>query len=119
MRQIALIAFVLCWFGNSVVLGKFYDVTVYDEYLAFWRTRGILYDGMFLSMSVILFYTWRGFLKAGACFMVIITAGSFIDKALYRVVDYMYSDIVLVILGIIVSIIVYGRDRKRSSEFTG
>lgn len=113
MRTAVLIAFIILWFLNFAVLGKVYDTTVYAEYISFWRTRGILYDGMFFSISLILFLSWKGIEKALACFMVIITAGSFIDKAIFKITDFLYGDIVLIILGIIVSVVVYGRTRKR------
>lgn len=112
MRIGVLIGFILLWFLNFAVLGKVYDTTVYAEYISFWRTRGILYDGMFLAISMLLFLSWKGIEKALACFMVIITAGSFVDKAFFRIADYMYGDIVLIILGIIVAAIIYGKDRK-------
>lgn len=113
MRTGVLIAFILLWFLNFAVLGKVYDTTVYAEYISFWRTRGILYDGMFFSISLILFLSWKGIEKSLACFMVIITAGSFIDKAFFRIADYIYGDLVLVLLAIIVSVILYGKDRSR------
>lgn len=113
MRTGVLIAFILLWFLNFAVLGKVYDTTVYAEYISFWRTRGILYDGMFFSISLILFLSWKGIEKALACFMVIITAVSFIDKALFRITDYVHGDLVLIILSILVSAIAYERDKSR------
>lgn len=113
MRVVTLFVFVSLWFLNFIVLSEIYDTSIYSEYISFWTLRGILYDGMFLSISLILFLSWNGIEKAIACFMVIITAGSFIDKAFFKIADYLYSDIVLIILGIIVSVIVYGKDRSR------
>lgn len=64
-----------------------------------------------------MFLSWKGIEKALACFMVIITAGSFIDKAFFKIADYMiYGDTVLVILGIVVSVILYGKDRRRNRK---
>lgn len=114
MKCVAIICFMLLWFLNFIVLSMLYDVTVYDEYVKFWNVRGILYDGMFFSISFILFLSWKGVERVLACFMSIITAGSFIDKAFFKIADYVYSDFVLVILSIIVSVIVYGKDRRRS-----
>lgn len=116
MRLAVLITFVLLWFTNFVVLKRFYDVSVYEEYLLFWKMRGILYDGMFFCISLILFLSWKGIERALACFMVIITAGSLIDKSLFNITGYAFGDIVLVILGLMVSVILYGRSSIRKSE---
>lgn len=116
MRLAALIAFGLLWFCNFIVLKRFYDVTDYEQFKAFWKARGILYDGMFFVISLILFRSWKGLERAIACFMVIITAGSFIDKAFFMTADYMYADIVLIVLAIIASGTVYGRDKRGTKE---
>lgn len=114
IRLIVLIAFIALWFTNFALLSRVYDVTVYDQYVAFWKMRGILYEGMFFSIALLLFLSWKGIEKALACFMVIVTAGSVVDKTFFNLTGYVYGDIVLVILAIITSYIVYGRDRKRA-----
>ena len=122
--RIALIAFCLVWFCNFIILSKVYDVSDYEQFKAFWRWRGIIYDGMFFIMSLV-FFLLMGLLlrlnmileRALACFMTIITAGSFIDKAFFKIADYMISDIVLIVLGIITSVIIYGKDRRRIKKF--
>lgn len=122
--RIALIAFCLLWFGNFIVLSRVYDVSDYEQFKSFWRVRGIIYDGMFFCMSL-LFFLLMGLLarwnmtleRSMACFMTIITAGSFIDKAFFKIADYMISDIVLIVLGVITSVILYGKDRRRNKEF--
>ncbi len=116
MRLVAITCFITLWFLNSILLARFYDVSIYEEFIMFWNTRGILYDGMFLSLSVILFTSWKGIEKALACFMTIITAGSFVDKAFFKIADYVYSDFVLVFLGITVSAILYGKTKSGISD---
>lgn len=112
MRLVVLIGFVVLWFVNFALLSRIYDTTIYEEYLSFWRMRGVLYDGMFFCISMILFLSWKGAEKALACFMVIVTMGSLVDKAIFSITDYAFGDIVLVILGIIISVIVYGREHS-------
>lgn len=103
----------MVWFLNSVILKRIYDVSVYDQYLVFWNTRGALYDALFACTSFTFTGLTKGKLKALAVFMFIITLGSFLDKALFKIADYMYSDIVLIISGVIVAVLIYKRDERR------
>lgn len=121
-----MVVFCLIWFCNFIVLTRIYDVADYEQFKAFWNARGILYDGLFFTMSLVVFLllgllpSWNmAFERAVACFMTIITAGSFVDKAFFKIADYMYSDIVLIVLGIIASVILYGKDRRRNKELIG
>jgi hypothetical protein len=115
MRIAAIIGFVLLWFLNYSILQNVYDVSVYEQYLQFWKARGIIYDSMFCCVALLLFVSYRGVEKALSCFMVVVTLGSVIDKLLFEVTGYVRGDIILVLLGMIASYIVYARDRKRNS----
>lgn len=80
----------------------------------FWEVRSVIYELMFLSLSIVCFIQGNGLVKALSCFAIIMVAGSIVDKVFFRITDYNFGDIVLVFLGIITSVAIYGRTRKRA-----
>lgn len=108
---ILLVLFLAAWFLNWPVLSSQFDLNSCAEQYKFWKVRVIIFESMFLLLAVVCFLSCRGLTKALSCFSVIIVAGSIVDKAVFKISDYVYGDIVLVVLGIIASYIVYGRSK--------
>lgn len=69
---------------------------------------------MFMALVVVCFMLCRGLAKAFACFAIIMIAGSIVDKVFFNISSYVGGDAVLIILGVIASFIIYGRDRDRT-----
>lgn len=112
MRAVLIIAFLVMWFLNSPILQRIYDVTDYYGYIQFVATRFRVYELMFLTLAVVCFISCSGVSKAFACFAVIMIAGSLVDKVIFGVTGYVWADIVLIFVGLIASVIVYGRSRS-------
>jgi len=117
MSKVVVISFIVLWFVNSIALNKVYDTSTCDGYIDFWTSRSWVYDLMFCMLAVSSFLSSKGLTKAVSCFAVVVTAGSFIDKGLFKITGYLYGDIVLILLGIIVSVIVW--KKSASGKISG
>lgn len=115
MRIAVTILLALVWFVNYMILSRIYDVSNYEGYMAFWKTRAILYDCLFFLVSLCLYLSYSGIVKAISLFMIIVTLGAICDEWIFSIAGYVYSDIVLVVLGLIVSIS-YGRGRRKHKD---
>lgn len=119
MRIALVILFLVLWFLNSPVLQRIYNVTEYYGYIEFVATRFKVYEFMFLILSLVCFMALSGFAKAVSCFTVIMIVGSLADKLFLGVTGYVLADIILIVVGLIVSVYVYrrslGSDKKPGS----
>lgn len=109
MKTLILILLGLAYLLNYCVLLWLYpDVSnSQEEYYKFISSRNIVYEGMFFMFFVLVFLLSEGFMKSVACFFVIMTAGSLIDKAVFHMTEYLISDIILAIIAIAISVYVY------------
>src|SRR5688572_11723257 len=107
-----IVAFIVFWFLNSFVLQKFYNVSDYYGWVEFVNIRWIVYEFMFLMLTVSLFFRGAQFEKALLCFISMLIVGSIAEK-LFGLHSYMYSDLVLIVLSLIVSFIVWKKFRKK------
>lgn len=112
MRVLLIILFIVLWFGNSPYLQYLHDVSTVSGWMDFAMDRFKVYELMMLTLAIVCFVSCSGLSKALACFAVIMIAGSLIDKIVFGVTGYMLADIVLVMVGVTVSVIVYGRNRS-------
>lgn len=78
----------------------------------FWQWREIVYKFMFLALGIICFFSTKGIAKSLTCFAMCMVIGDLVDKLIFGITDYVFGDIVLVIVGLIVSVIIYGRSRS-------
>ena len=115
-RNIILTLVVVAYFANSYVLYKVYPnvSTDYVEFTRFYYTRNVVYEFMFLSCFVVSFLGGDRLTKAISCFGMIVTAGSLIDKAVFKITNYLVSDVALVLLSVVVSIYIYARSDRRN-----
>ncbi len=111
MARACVIAFLAIWFLNSHVLLYFFPYTTADEYYRFIAARNVVYEAMFLSLIVAIYLQSSGIVKAMACFAMILVAASVIDKAFFKITDYLWSDLVLVLIALAASGMVYGRNK--------
>jgi len=103
--------FIGAWFLNSHVLLYFFPYTTAEEYYRFIAARNVTYEAMFLTLIGAVYLQSTGIVKALSCFAMILVTASIIDKAIFKITSYLYSDIVLVIIALIVSVVVYGRNK--------
>lgn len=117
MRLILLIILGLAFILNSVVLTRIYPnvSTDLDEYYKFVAMRNNVYEVMFaLFFWLTYLSSERGsVLRFIACALMILAAGSVIDKCFFGITTYLKSDILLIILSIVISLYVFLRERKQ------
>ena len=106
------IVLILLYFGNSVIFRYVYDTTDCGEFVKFYAERNIVYEIMFFLFCMIGFYNTRGWSKALLCFLGVMIAGSVIDKAIFKITYYIYTDIILFVIAVCASIIIYNHDRR-------
>jgi len=106
-----LIAFIAAWFLNSHVLLYFFPYTNTEEYYKFIAARNVAYETMFLTLIVGIYIESKGLLKALSCFIMILVLASVIDKAVFKITTYLYSDLVLILIALAASYMVYGRNK--------
>lgn len=82
--------------------------------IQFWTARALVYKFMFLFLCIVCFLSTNGLTKALTSFALVIIIGDLVDKVVFRITDYVISDIVLIILAMVTSYVVYGRTRKRA-----
>lgn len=115
MRIVLIILFIVLWFGNSPYLQGLHDVTTKEGWMDFAMERFKVYELMMLALASVCFISCSGVSKAFACFAVIMIAGSVIDKIVFGVLGYVYSDVILIVVGLAVSLFVYGRTKRLGS----
>lgn len=111
--------FVVAWFLNYQILASHFDLRSCGQQYEFWKVRSVVYECMFLILAIVCFISCSGISKALACFAVIMIAGSLADKLLFKETGYVLADIILVVVGLIVSVYVFRRslgERKKSSS---
>lgn len=85
--------------------------TDWDVWLRYFWTRDKTYDAMFFGFSLLVFWSYKVHENPGAkalcVFLVIVTGGSFIDKVIFDLNQYLLSDIVLIAMGVFLSVIKY------------
>lgn len=106
--------FIGAWFLNYPILSRQFDLESCMAQIQFWTARAIVYKFMFLLLGIVCFYSTDGLLKALICFAIVLIVGDLVDKIIFKIPYYVYGDIVLIVLGIITSVAVYGRTRKRA-----
>ena len=102
---------------NELTLTHFLPMarTHFETWLQYFIVRDAIYDAMFFISFIVLYWALPGIGKSIAAFGVFLTGGSFIDKVIFGLNQYLYSDIILVIMALLFSLYVYkryGRSKK-------
>ena len=114
MRLTLLFGLGLSFVLNSVVLRFFYPnvSTDYDEFIKFVAARNIVYEFMFATFFLLSYLLSEKLMKSVACFFMILSFGSAIDKVM-GITWYLPSDVLLVVVSFLASIYLYVRESKR------
>lgn len=81
----------------------------------YFKVKDGTYDAMFFAFSLVLVWNVKEIrARAISVFLLVMTGGSVLDKVFFGINKYVYSDIGLIIGGLIVSIYLYLRWRKMS-----
>jgi hypothetical protein len=110
MRNIVLLGILALMFCLTEVTLTYYlpdAKTDFDVWLKYFMAKDACYDTMFFLFSLVVFWNAQGLAKAVACFLVIVTGGSFIDKVIFDLNQYLLSDVVLILMGLFLSIYFY------------
>lgn len=117
MRQYVVIAILallgVVYLANYKVLLMIYPLaeTDYYEFRKFYYERNKVYEFMFTGFFLVSFLDSKNRLsKSVACFFMTLTCGSFIDKTIFGISKYLWSDLILVLVAFIISIYVYVRE---------
>ncbi len=112
LKTILLLLLGVTYLSNYKVLTLIYPnvSTDYYEYIAFVKERNKVYEFMFTGFFLVSFLDSKRLPKAVSCFFLILTCGSFIDKTIFNITDFLISDILLLIIAFLISIYVYVRE---------
>lgn len=93
----------------QVTLGIFLPEakTDFDTWMHYFIIKDAIYDTMLFFMAFIVFCNVHSLVKALACFLVIMSGGSFIDKVVFGLNQYLYSDLILIVIAVSLSIHFY------------
>jgi hypothetical protein len=85
----------------------------FDVWLQYFIAKDGVYDAMFFLFSLTSFYAFKELKKMWptmiCAFLVIVTGGSFIDKVIFSLNQYLFSDIALIAMGVLASTQIYRR----------
>lgn len=113
MKTLILILLGLAYVLKYPVLSRMYpNVSVdYDQYCAFQKAQNIWYEFMFFGFFIetFLLTNRNTIMRSVACFFLILTGGSLIDKAIFDITQYLISDFVLIAIALAISIFIYVR----------
>jgi hypothetical protein len=106
------IVLILLYFGNNIIFKYWYDTTNCDGFVQFYANRNIVYEIMFFLFCLVGFYNTKGVAKSLLCFLFVMIGGSIVDKALFKITYYVYTDIILGIIAFSTSYIIYNHGRR-------
>lgn len=110
-----LIALVFCL--NAIALKYFFPMAATDwgVWVKYFTAKDGINDAMYFALALVLVWNVKHILaRAISVFFLIVTGGSFLDKVIFGINRFVFSDIGLIIGGLIVSIYLYLRWRKMS-----
>jgi hypothetical protein len=116
MRLAAIILFVVMFFVSELTLTYFFPRAGehWEEWQRYFIAKDAAYDLMIVLSSWLVFsLADKPLLKAIAAFALIMTAGSFVDKVIFQLNQYLWSDVLLTVLGIFASWRVYKHGRHK------
>lgn len=104
-ERITVIVIVVCgimFIGSEWTLTYFLPLakTDFDVWLQYFIKKDAIYDIMFFLMFLVCFWLTKGFAKAVCAIMVVMAGGSVIDKVIFGINQYLWSDLLLTALAI-------------------
>ena len=115
MRVGVIILLALAYILNSPILKSCFPDMGKDwhQYAEFWITRSKVYECMFFLFFWLIYLQSNRMVKSIAAGMMVLAAGSVVDKVFFNITSYLYTDYVLGAVAIIISIVVYVRENRR------
>jgi len=111
MRNIVLIsAFVLMFHLNYPFLVWLYPNFETVEFDDFYFSRARIYETMFLISAIVFYLNTKGETRAVSTFGLVIVAASWIDKVIYKIHEYLFSDSFLIIIAAGTAFYIYKKD---------
>ncbi len=86
--------------------------TNFDVWLHYFIIKDAAYDTMLFFMALVTFLNVHRIAKAVACYALMVTGGSFIDKVIFSINQYLYSDVILIGLSLVISVYLYFKKWK-------
>jgi hypothetical protein len=117
MKNIVLpVIFVLLFCFTELTLGYFWPdrVSKFSVWEEYYIKKDGIYDAMFCIASYLVFKHTKGIVKAIMFFALVLTGGSFFDKQIMGINQYLYSDIALVVVGGVLAVYLYNKKWKTS-----
>lgn len=106
---LSIIVLVLLFCFTEITLSYYLPLAKTDRevWLKYFITKDAIYDFMFMLFFLVVFWLANtANAKALATFGLIVTAGSFIDKVIFGINQYLVSDILLIIVALVCAIAV-------------
>lgn len=105
----------LAYLFNSPILVMLYPKVSEDyyQYVEFVSVRANVYECMFFLFFTVVYLQSKRLVKSLSCSMMILTAGSVVDKLIFGFKGYLYTDLILIAVAIVISIKVYVRENRR------
>lgn len=104
--KILLVLVILMFCLTEATLSYFLPLakTDFDTWMKYFIIKDALYDTMFFMFFIIIYWNVNSIdLKAITAFGVIVTGGSFVDKVIFDLNQYLISDIVLIAVALFCS----------------
>ncbi len=79
----------------------------FEIWVKYFIRKDQMYDIMFFLSFLLVFWKMKGFDKSIALFITIMAGGSVLDKLIFGVNQYVWSDLVLIFVAIAVSLYKY------------
>lgn len=117
-KSVALgILFVFAFCTAQITLAYFFPdrATNFKTWSRFYIAKDAVYDAMFFLSSLLVFWNSSKVLKAIMFFSMVVTGGSLFDKWIMGLNQYLWSDVVLLGVGLGVSIYLYITEWKQKT----
>jgi hypothetical protein len=115
MRLVIIILLGLAYLLSSPILNHYIPNAGVDwhQYAKFMTAKTKVYECMFFLFFWLLYLQSVRMVKSLAAGMMVLTAGSVVDKLIFGFYGYLYTDYLLGAVAIIISIVVYVRENRR------
>ena len=111
MRIVIAIACILVYLFNSIALSRLYDMSDYNQFVEAYYIRCSLYEVIFCLLFYSLYAANTGILRAVFCFAFVLCAASCVDKLVFKISHYLWSDILVVVAAILLAYVVYKKEK--------
>lgn len=117
MKWLGIIS-VIAYLGNSILIGKLYPnvSTDYDQFISAYYLRNKIYEVMFCLFFLACMLGFKGFTRAVFAFGFVMCAASCFDKIILNVSQYLWTDILVVIVAFGAALYGYKRQKHAGQD---